>query len=163
MGLQRFVGNRWAGTVNDGFPSNAVSGSTLIRTDTAEIYYYDNTWRSAIVPSGYFSFSGYSGGGASGFSNIRKDVVTTTAPTGRLTQITLPAGGYVSGNGDKLLVFIEGNLQVRDTTTVSQDFDYNITNSGSPTTAGKVAFNYAIPSGTMLIFKYLFLFLFLLF
>lgn len=136
MAFTYYFGDRIVGQSSDGFPTGIMDGAMLTHLDTYTTY----------IKSGTSTNQTY--GGLSGWfptnPTLRYDLnVLTSYSAGTIVGVS----GFVYSSGsNKLMVYVNGMIQRKDTNASSNDYDYYETNVTG------VDFTYAIPTGSLISF-----------
>lgn len=127
MAIRRYAGDRFFGTSGDVKPTGVLAGAVFIESGTLASYVY-------------------LGGGSTGWTAdhpIIEEYYTVPSGLPSGTLINLPNGRTYSTGYNKLRIYVEGQLQRKDTSTVNDYIEYS---------TSQISFNYALPTDAQVTF-----------
>lgn len=129
MAIRHYIGGRLSFRSTDTLPTGYLDGTIATEIDTGKTYVLTGNIWSESNPTWVEKYTIPNAGAAAGI------------------LIGIPNSRYYKTGYYELDVYVDGFRQSRDTSLASNDYDYKETN-----TTG-VSFNYALPSGSTILFQ----------
>jgi len=129
MSIQHYIGGRLSFKSTDTLPTGYLDGTIATEIDTGKTYVLTGNMWSESNPIWLEKYTVPNAGVAAG------------------VQVGLPNSRYYKTGFYELEVFVDGFRQTVDTSIAANDYDYE------ETTITGVSFNYALPSGSNILFQ----------